>query len=306
MRRWLTRAVQKNRSIGVTAPVVGGGLSGGSGVGSNTASGFSEAGFATMVESWLSECFPTPELGGFICVLDNLELLERSQVARGLLESMRDEVLGLPGLRWVLCGSRGIVRSVASSSRLEGRLADPMEVGPLSHEYVGEVVQKRIEHYRVVDGAVAPVRREAFQFMYEVMGRNLRNALKYCDDFSYDVWSTDPGELQKGRQSNFELLEAWLAQKADQHLADTRIGDAAWTVFDQLVRLGGSCSPSHHEAFGYVTPMAMRPQIKALEDVNLVSSSVDEVDRRRKTINVTPRGRLVDFARNGYQPRARS
>lgn len=53
--------------------------------------------------------------------------------------------------------------------------------------------------------------------------------------------------------------------------------------------MGGTCSLSDNEAFGYSTPMALRPQIKALEDANLVVSSIDDTDKRRKTISVTPR-----------------
>ena len=47
--------------------------------------------------------------------------------------------------------------------------------------------------------------------------------------------------------------------------------------------------------------MALRPQIKALEDVNLVASAIDDTDKRRKTISITPRGWLVNYARNGYR-----
>ena len=48
--------------------------------------------------------------------------------------------------------------------------------------------------------------------------------------------------------------------------------------------------------------MALRPQVKALEDVNLVVSAIDESDKRRKTISVTPRGWLVNYKLTGYQP----
>lgn len=119
VRKWLTRATQTQGSVGATG--AGLGFNAGRGRSSNTSTGFSEAGFATVIEGWLREAFPSLENGGFICVIDNLELLGTAQSARALLEAMRDEVLGLPGLRWVLCGSRGIVRTAASSARLEGR-----------------------------------------------------------------------------------------------------------------------------------------------------------------------------------------
>lgn len=69
----------------------------------------------------------------------------------------------------------------------------------------------------------------------------------------------------------------------------------------RLVGMGGSCSPSDHEVFGYDTPMALRPQIKSLADGQLVQSSKDDNDKRRKTIVVTPRGWLVNYKRTGYE-----
>lgn len=129
MRKWLTRAVQKNKGGGISVLAAGASASWGETV--NDAAGFSEAGFSTIVETWLRTTFPNVQSGGFICVIDNLELLETYQVARKVLEALRDEVLGLPGLRWVLCGSRGIVLTAASSPRLEGRLSEPMVVGSL-------------------------------------------------------------------------------------------------------------------------------------------------------------------------------
>ena len=47
--------------------------------------------------------------------------------------------------------------------------------------------------------------------------------------------------------------------------------------------------------------MALRPQIKSLEDGQLVQSSKDDNDKRRKTIVVTPRGWLVNYKRTGYE-----
>ena len=261
--------------------------------------GFSESGFETVIEGWLRQCFPSAEAGGLICVIDNLELLETSQGARTLLESMRDEVLGLPGLRWVLCGSRGIVQTAASSPRLEGRLGSPMTVGPLSHDAVTEVIGKRRAAYRIRPDAVAPVGREAFRHLYNILNRNLRNALKHAEDFS--VWLALESQPPWNRDTNWQLLEVWLTETADKYRDQTRLGQAAWRVFETLAELGGTCSPSDNEMFGYNTPMALRPQIKALEDVNLVVSSIDDTDKRRKTISITPRGWLVQYARSGYR-----
>jgi hypothetical protein len=52
-----------------------------------------------------------------------MELLSTSKDARRRLEEMRDSVLNIPGVHWVLCGANGIVRSAVGSPRLTGRIA---------------------------------------------------------------------------------------------------------------------------------------------------------------------------------------
>jgi DNA-binding MarR family transcriptional regulator len=74
-----------------------------------------------------------------------------------------------------------------------------------------------------------------------------------------------------------------------------------WEVFDELVVRGGSCSPSDYEEFDFESPQAMQPHLRRLQAANLVVSNIDESDRRRKTIVITPKGWLVQYKRSGYQ-----
>ena len=268
----------------------------------STSAGFTEAGFKNAVDSWLDHAFPSTTADGFICVLDNLELLQTHQAARDLLETLRDSVFNRRGLRWVLCGARGIMRAAAASPRLQGVLAEPLVLGPLDDQFVPEVVDRRIEVYRKpgVD-AYAPVDADGFRHLYEVGNRNLRNALKYAED--YALW-LQLEEQQRPEESDDKraLLEAWMANTAEGYLADIRgVGARAWEVFDGIVSRGGSISPADFGEFGFETPQAMRGQMQALEGSMLVETSVDETDRRRRLIEVTSKGWIVNYERSGYK-----
>jgi hypothetical protein len=294
--RWLNAPVFGSREVGGQA--AGFGMNVGRGREPNASAGFTEAGFAATVVRWLKECFPTPQAGGFICVVDNLELLETSAATRALLEGMRDTALDLPGLRWVLCGARGIVRGGAASPRLEGRLAEPLELPPVRDEDVATLIERRVDLYRIRTDAIAPVEAEGFRHIYDLLNQNLRNALKFCEDFAF--WLHEEQEpVSSG--SNSQLLQVWLADQADRACRGTNLGQRAWLVFDQMSALGGTCSPSDFESFDFNSSMAMRPHVKALEDANLVQSSIDDTDKRRKTIAITPRGWLVQYQRSGYR-----
>lgn len=265
----------------------------------NSTAGFSDSGFFATVQSWLSHCFPSRSSGGFICVIDNLELLETSRNARALLEAIRDELLNINGLRWVLCGARGIVRSSASSPRLQGVLAEPISIDPISDDSAKEALEKRINLYSMSESN-APVEADGFTHIYQIGNRNLRNALKYCEDFS--MWAFMNDSINDEAADKLALIEAWMAETADKYEQDSgSVGRRAWEVFDDLIGLGGSASPSEYEQFGYETQQAMRPQLKILEDANLIESAIDETDKRRRTIVVTSRGWIVNYKRCGYQ-----
>lgn len=97
------------------------------------------------------------------------------------------------------------------------------------------------------------------------------------------------------------MVRATVPQQAEQYLKATgSVKNRAWKLFDDLVALGGTCSPSDHHMFEFNSPMAMRPHVKDLEEANLVISSVSDVDQRRKHIALTSRGWLVNYQRSGY------
>ncbi|WP_157186714.1 hypothetical protein [Nocardia jiangxiensis] len=297
LQKWINAPLIKGGGAG--ASVAGFGGSASRSVSVNTGAGFNEAGLRDTVFGWLRQCFPSSQSGAFVGVIDNLELLETSKEARALLESMRDGILSSPGLKWVLCGARGIVRTSASSPRLEGRLAEPLELSPIEDAEISQVIARRLELYQIIDSAVAPVDPESFKLIYDVLNKNLRNALKYSEDFSF--WLHDGGYASADPVANRQHFERWIRGQAARNAEETNLsGNRAWEVFDSLTGIGGSCSPGDYETFGFNSAQAMVPHIKSLEDVNLIQSTASDSDRRRKTILVTPRGWLVRYARSDY------
>jgi len=85
------------------------GFGAGGGAIPNDGDGYAASGFPEAVRAELARCFPGPGAGAVVCIVDNLELLQTAGDARQTLEALRDRVFNLPGTRWVLCGSRGIV-----------------------------------------------------------------------------------------------------------------------------------------------------------------------------------------------------
>lgn len=296
---WLNCPVLGGLGGGVSAAGLGG-LNASKTEIANASAGFTEAGFSATVSEWLRECFPSSTSGGFLCVIDNLELLDTSRAARALLEAARDEVLGLQGLQWVLCGARGIIRSAASSPRLQGILAEPQIIHPIADEFVAPLVKSRLDAFAINDNAIVPVDAGGFGHLFNVGNRNLRNALKYSEDFS--IWAVRHDLAHVRDPEKYTLLETWMAEVSDQYLLDTSgVGNRAWQVFDQLVAVGGSTSPSDFADFGFESNQAMRPHLRSLEEANLLESSIDETDNRRKTIAVTSRGWIVNYRRSGYE-----
>ncbi|PHV65097.1 ATP-binding protein [Williamsia muralis] len=168
LRQWLDSPVNTTR--GGTGSAFGFGGGGTYGTASSTSPGFTDGGLIELINSNLRSIFPTRSAGGFVGVLDNMELLSTSKEARRRLEEMRDGVLSIPGVRWVLCGANGIVRTAVGSPRLTGRVADPLRLAPLHRDDVPEVIQRRIGEYSV--------------------GLRLIRLLSLTDSYTYTKFST--------------------------------------------------------------------------------------------------------------------
>lgn len=264
--------------------------------------GFDQSGFRETVRRWLSDIFPEPGSGGIVCILDNLELLQTSAEARRRLEELRDPLLTASGLRWVLCGALGIVLGVASSPRLEGFLHEPIEVGPIPDNLAPQVLHSRVAAFSVLASAELPLTPSSFEAHYKLLRGNIRNTLSGADSYCQWVYDRAEGEgaLPSSETEKHALYEMWLEETSERALQAVarEVRPRAWEVFDVAVELfGGAFSPSDFAEFGANSVQALRPHVRDLETASLLVSSQDEGDRRRKTIQVTPRGWLVQHAR---------
>jgi DNA-binding MarR family transcriptional regulator len=270
-------------SFSAGAWIVNGGLS----RETNTGVGFERSGFEKAVCDWLLEVFPEHSSGGIVCIIDNLELLQTSTKAREAIEAFRDTLFSIKGLRWVLCGALGIVHGIASSPRLEGRLHKPIVLEDLKEEFAPEVFRNRIKAFRANVRAKLPMTETNFVEIFDIMRGNIRSVLSECDEFC--SWVADRVEHPDEFEDDF--FETWLSEELENSYNAIRseLRPAAMKVFSTCCQFE-VFSPSDCVAFGYETPMAMRPQIKALENAGLLVSSVDDEDKRRKTIQVTAKG----------------
>lgn len=287
LNRWLNAPELKSFQAGVA------GLGAGWSTTQNPGEGFSKSGFNNAVRDWLGQIFPSAQSGGVVCVIDNLELLQTSETARQQLEALRDELLTVAGFRWVLCGALGIVLGVASSPRLEGHLLTPIQIAGIRPEFVPQIYTSRVETYRERDDWYLPIEIDSFQHLYSVLAANLRSVLGYADDFCQ--WVADrspPGDAAEKRT----LFEDWLTGlcKGAYESAQEQLKPRAWRVFEDALAVDGVFAPSDYEHFQFNSVMAFRPHVRDLEASGLVVSTQDEGDKRRKTIQVTPKGWLVN------------
>lgn len=263
----------------------------------NTSDGFAKSGFRQTVRDWLRSIFPDGEGGGVVCLIDNLELLQTSAMARSRLEAIRDSLLTMQGLRWVLCGAAGIVRGIASSPRLEGILHAPIEVSEINPELAHQILESRCDAFANTDEPYMPLETEDFASLYTILRGNIRNVLSKCDDFC--IWVSDLDPAPKNKETKNQNFKIWLNWESTQALksVEKQLRPRAWKTFTDAVERNGFFSPSDYEEFGFKSMMAMRPQVKDLESAGLMTSTQDENDNRRKTIQVTPKGWLVAYAK---------
>ncbi|SFM25541.1 hypothetical protein SAMN03159341_12272 [Paenibacillus sp. 1_12] len=282
---------------------LGGGIFGGSAnIGrtfqANSAEGFDRSGLPNMIKEWLEDIWPDGSSGGIVCLIDNLELLQTSTAAKRLLEELRDLILTTRGIRWVLCGSAGIVRSVASSPRLNGYFHEPLIIEGIDSTVADQILDSRKKAFAInPDACYIPMTTHDFAKLYKILNGNLRDALGKADAYCQHI--LDIGVEPEDDTRKSLLFDEWINNECLKLLdiVQPQIPQRSWRVFDQLVENDGLSAPSEFEIYGFNSLEAMRPHIKTLEDNQLVTSTRDETDNRRKTIQLTANGWLVAVAR---------
>jgi DNA-binding MarR family transcriptional regulator len=295
--KWVGLPVLKGRGGGLSAVGFGANLSGATSV--NASAGFKDAGFEASVKAVLAELFPKGENGAVICVIDNLELMKTSKAARELIEALRDRVLTVPGLRWVLSGAAGIVRGIGSTPRLSGYLHDPIDVGDFPQELAGEILTRRVQTFRQSDEAALPLHPEDFNTLFKVLHGNIRDTLSEADNFCTHICEKE--QWLPAQAPDRDAFREWLKNQCTSRLAaaNASVTPRPWQLFDDIIaKGGGQCAPGDFEAFGFESQQAMRSHVLKLEETNLIQSLRDEDDNRRKTIIVTSNGWMVHFARS--------
>ena len=202
----------------------------------------------------------------------------------------------MPGLRWVLCGALGIVLGTASSPRLEGLLHTPIEISGVDEALANEILSSRIETFSNEEKKpFTPLLPKDFEVLYDILNRNLRSVLAKADN--YCQWIADRN-LPNNDDEKHSLFQEWLTTESENayNSARSQLKSRALEVFEYAAELKGVFSPSYYEAFGFNSTQTMRPHVKDLEDAGLLVSTQDEGDKRRKTIQITPKGWLVNYA----------
>ncbi len=256
----------------------------------NTSEGFEKSGFEKAVIDWVQLIFPSETEGGIVCIIDNLELLQTSKAAREILEQMRDDVLAMTGFKWVLCGALGIVEGVASSPRMAGYLQRSIKIDDLDRKAARDIFEKRTAFFRIEEDARLPISAEDFESLFTLLKGNLRAVLSEADNFC--MYASDVED--EGQNWTSELFDTWLTnQMTDAFEASKEfLGRRAMEVFEVACQKE-SFSPSEFEDFGFTGKEALRAHVKELETAGLLVSTQDEGDKRRRTVQVVPKGWLV-------------
>lgn len=296
-RHWLTTPTGGGWSAGIGASfpsVVGGNISGGKSRTPNTSAGFTESGVITLIDSWLATIFASPESGGVILLLDNLEVLSRFPKGVQVFESLRDKLFKRQGLRWIISGAEGTVRAALTTPKMSGVFPEPIEISPLPHDLVKLVIERREVAFRTRGDAKLPVSPEGFEDAYVATGRNLRITLGLAERFSL---RTEPGNMAwmtpEKRDARFWEWRVLEGEKVIKQVSG-RVTETRWKILTTLVtQLDGFATSASAAEFGYKSWGSLQTHIQALAALGLLNYTADEDDARRRIVTATETGRLA-------------
>lgn len=288
IRTWINAPVVRGGSVGA------GGLSAGRTTAVNSTTGFSQSGFQEHIRHILTETFPSDQDGSLVGIIDNLELLQTASAARDCLNNIRDSVLQLPGVRWVLVGATGIVKTAISIPRLSGKVASPIKLEPIDSATIEELVQRRLDYYTIRADATPPVSPEEFKRLYNISGKNLRDTLKHAQDYS--MWLADRRDA--GLADPSDPLAAWISKQVDFEATRTALTAAADELFQTLVENGGAVPASVLADDPSTYAQKVRYRVRILEQVNLAETIGSDEDLRVKTVRLTALGWFFQYQRS--------
>jgi len=258
----------------------------------NTTPGFLRSGYRVRILDWLKEIFPYNQNGGVICTIDNMELLETCDTARRLLEEYRDTIFQYEGIRWILC----IISGFASSPRLEGRLQDPIQIKGITSEYISEVFASRIKAYAIdLTTVYLPITSEEFNNLYKILNNNLRNTLSYTDNYCLSI--IEKSQLPSSDAEKHDAFYEWLNDKSKCAINSVEglFKKKSGKLFKDIIAKGGEFSLSDYALFGFNSLPAIRPHVVELEKYSLITCSIQDSDKRRKLIQISPKGYLINY-----------
>ncbi|MGH1438189.1 MAG: hypothetical protein ACRBG0_27390 [Lewinella sp.] len=266
----------------------------------NGSHAFNLSGFRKIVDAWLDVLYK--KKSGIVCIIDNVELVQTSKNAKHQLEYLRDELLTKKGLRWVLCGASGIILGCTSSPRLTGILHNPIEVkGFRNDEISREIFRSRINYYKIEKQGpldvsrqtYLPINQHGFVILLSILSGNIRHALYYAGEFS--LWCADNEYRPETNIEKRKLLGDWLRMYSEElgKAFDVSVSPKGKRFFLSACKLERSFSYSEHKALGFNSTQDMRNYVSELENLELLQSIRTEEDKRRRLIQLTPKGMIL-------------
>jgi hypothetical protein len=279
----------------------------------NQSQGFVQSGFDAMIRQWLDQIFAVQGNGGVVCVIDNIELLETGVAARRMLETLRDKLFTLNGLRWVFCGANGVIHSLAASQRLTAFLSTPViNVANLHPSNIPSLIRARLTEFSTEPEKAEeelPIDMEDLKYLYRLVNSNLRDLLALADEFcEYCATSGQPLRVKEKKHAKFEK---WL-QKAtiERYQAlSSRISPNAWAVLDIAMsqQFEGTFGAGDYSSFNQNSTVPFEKStfskwLRELVKLGLLSKSLDEEPGEddgfaRDVFTVTAKGALIQYAR---------
>jgi hypothetical protein len=273
-----------------TGSILGNGL--GFGGTPNSGKGWERVGFRAAIDGWLKLLFPKSEAGGVVCVIDNLEILQSSAKAKETIEALRDTAFTVAGIKWILCGSSGVVRGVASSTRLAGWLHKPINIGELREEVGGDVYDKRVETFRKNEQATLPLTRDNFITLFDMFKGNSRFALDEAGAFC--TWIFD--EVDDLSEIPGDSFERWLREELETNYDEIfvffrdRDEEAFKGICQQEIFVPNDCSELGFDDVAEFTAILDR-----FQNYGLVTPTLDQNTPEDTVYEISPKSLKLQY-----------
>jgi GTPase SAR1 family protein len=206
------------------------------------------------------------EYKGVFIVINNLEIATKEKLNE-VLNPLRDLLFDIKGLYYILIGYSGITSTIISEiPRLKDYISGiETTIVPMSYSTMLEVIQKRVDKYRIDTMTKNPLSSDAIEIFHYMSLQEARTTMKICSEVIKKIYT------KQGASKSISYIDAMSAfiDYCGDEAKQIELTENNKRILESIFK-NHMVRPKDFESFGYSSKAGFHSALKALTKKGLL------------------------------------